>query len=249
MKINKILLLSDTHQSHHNEYILKDFYKNIPETFDIIIHAGDWITSNQDELQSSLETIRSVFPDHIILSVIGNHDFWNKKFMTHLDKLSHHRKMFKKYNIHHLEKSIEFDNIFIQGFDGWYGVVSPLMPPTWDKDFMNNEYTIHFDLNKKAYMDLQRIIYSDNTNKIKICVTHFPSILTPDFGKDASMIGDLKYMDYISDRFNYLLCGHTHRYMDTIVNECRILNCGCDYDIKDYIILDLNNGNVESKFK
>ena len=223
----KILLLGDIHQHHDNINKVKEFYKKCPDA-DIIIHVGDWISSYQGEFKLAIELLRDRWPKTPVSTVLGNHDFWDNQPTTLNDRLINIQKLFTEYNINYLEKKSSKE---VCGFDGWYNYSNP---PTNDLIHLNPNTYAHFELRNSASKGLNRVLGSN----AKICVTHFPSIETPEFPGDWSMLADPKHLEPLTEKFDLLLVGHTHRHMDVVVNGCRIVNNGCDYDKKKYYLIN-----------
>ena len=45
--------------------------------FDLIVHSGDIGSNSQKSTYAGLKSLRRAFPDHVILTVKGNHDWWD----------------------------------------------------------------------------------------------------------------------------------------------------------------------------
>lgn len=266
----KILHLSDIHMNHsHNTAKIwrKFFIKKLKdEDFDIIVVAGDIASVKQKDINTFFSLLRTYFPNVKTFWVKGNHDFYDKKSWfrgsynayrrTHnpitrqwtYDKIiKYHQDLSKKYNLIHLDGSFEelSENIVLFGFDGWYGY-SPqtndvLMIPDVLKD---NEI-----LRNKAHDDLNKIFNSldknyKDKNMIKICMTHFPPYtFNPHY---KHMIANENYLKFISEEFDYLLLGHSHKDEDWYFKDCHIINTGSDYDKPQAKIINVINNEIKT---
>jgi predicted phosphodiesterase len=48
-----------------------------------------------------------------------------------------------------------------------------------------------------------------------------------------------KYLEFLAEKCDYLLYGHTHSKCDRLYKGCRIMNCGGDYDKPKYTLFEL----------
>lgn len=48
-----------------------------------------------------------------------------------------------------------------------------------------------------------------------------------------------KYLDFLTEKCDYLLYGHSHSKCDRVYNGCRVLNCGSDYDKPKHTLFEI----------
>ena len=240
--MTKIALMGDTHMGYSimtSDIIEKKLKDLAKEKFDILIHTGDWISHEQDQLEPILNLFRN-YVNTPILGVKGNHDFWNKSKPMEISKIKRkQKKLFKEYDILHLEKNnFKMDDITFWGFDGWY---SQTNPPTNDKYFIppfENGVPTNLYLADEAHKNLEKILSeSTNTPGKKICVTHFPPYTFNQ--RYACMCANESYLKIICENFNYFIVGHSHQIEDFMYQECRVINPGGDYDKPNYKIIEV----------
>ena len=249
----KVALICDTHFGFNSdtEIILSNFFQNLAqEKPDMLLHLGDWISHRQDQFEPILQQIRTYFPEIPILGVRGNHDFWDisrfdlktglRDFPTITQLDSKHKRLFKKYNIHHLQnKPYTINNTIIFGFDSWYSVSNP---PTNDKYKMQSKHK-DIDINqylfKKAYFEYYKIIKKAQTlqDKNLILATHFATFTENQAYLD--MCAEPQWHSPIIENFKYYLVGHSHVKHDRAEKSCRIINPGSDYNTPKYKILTI----------
>lgn len=58
------------------------------------------------------------------------------------------------------------------------------------------------------------------------------------------MIANENYLPFICDVYNYFLVGHSHHDEDWHFRDCRIINCGNDYNKPKSKIINLENDTV-----
>jgi predicted phosphodiesterase len=242
----RLVLTSDTHFGHDGKTQSKHqkFLKAVAEENpDVLVHAGDWTSSKQEQFRRTLEMFREELRCPIV-AVRGNHDFWQTvdrfHFLQETESLfEQHEIWFRQFNIHHVSQGpFVIDGWTITGFDGWYG---NLNPPTNDEKFMplftQNMRTMEW-FNRKAHWDLQDILDKvDLSREKKICVTHFPPFTENQLY--AQFCANQNYLEVLCERFELLLVGHSHRECDWVFKGTRIVNSGADYNAPKYKVLDL----------
>lgn len=252
----------------HEKFLQKIKMACDTEKVDAVIHCGDWIANNQHQLPRTFKMFREALGDLPILGVLGNHDRWSQEYWnTSLSRRAYaspeaklslsameiqHRDWAAEFNIHLLERTpFVFKDVVVYGFNGWYGNANP---PTNDAANMPRIYETaptHAYLSHQAGKELDWIF--GDIEKIgegvkKICVTHFPPY-TKSPGYEAYCANE-SYLDFITEKFDLLLVGHSHREEDWI-NEfkghtCRVVNPGTNFDQfsggynkPNFIILDV----------
>ena len=250
----KVLLLTDTHIGYQLptcRTLLGKHLESVGEdSFDIIIHTGDWISHKQEHWVPMFKTLRD-FTDKPIYGVKGNHDLWQNRDwgrpLTIKELHERQEKIWGEYNIHWLGKEpVTIGDVFITGWDGWYKT------KPWTNDFDNMpeyENGIHVQdiLSKKAHKDFEKCIYqirdAKKEGKKTLLVTHHS--LTNYRGGQSDMQGNEKYLDIIKDEDVDVFCyGHSHRREEsTEIREngqnLRIFNAGSDYLYPNSIIFKI----------
>ena len=90
----KLLVLSDLHLSHR-PFLVVEEGKRIDEHADVVVLAGDI-----DDGLGGFRWAREAFPDKPIVMVAGNHEFYDKHWMRHVDDM---RDAAKAHDIEFLE--------------------------------------------------------------------------------------------------------------------------------------------------
>jgi predicted phosphodiesterase len=256
-----------THKVH--EKFLKKLAKScVEEKVDVLIHAGDWISVNQHQLPRTFKMFREAMGDIPILGVLGNHDHWDydywgvpakkRRFAKHPAGMSlprmmaQHKEWAEEYNIQLLENNPYRhdeqgeDDVVIYGFNGWYNQTPPNTNDPGQMAKMYETCPAHVYLANKASKDLNwvlsevELVECENEKVKKICVTHFPP-----YSKQARYLGfcaNPKYLNFIADKFDVLLVGHSHQQEDFIeevedfndegtwINTLRCINAGTEFD-------------------
>lgn len=245
----RFLQLTDLHFSfpgpkNANSFLVKHLRK-VAETekFDVVIVSGDLGTSKQEHLRTALKTLREVFGEFPIAVVFGNHDYWDRsqlikyKFGTWDNLIEWQNEQLSKYNIHNLERKgpLEINDINIFGYDGWY---LRLDPPTNDgynmPDYIHGE-PMHKYMNAKAHHALQNIFDHPKYFKSekKIVVTHFGFDRV--FGGNSDYCQSFKNFEMlINDNVNAICYGHSHKRVDAVIRNTRVLNPGGGYKPNRY---------------
>jgi predicted phosphodiesterase len=242
----KLLLTSDTHYGFNEKTQSKHvrFLEKIKvERPDIVIHAGDWASNTQNQFRRTLEMFREKITCPIVC-VRGNHDFWqtkgkDKPFLDTLEMIEQHNLWFDELDIHHVSRGeLKIEGWSIYGFDGWYGASDP---KTNDHNFLP-EFTEGLPtmewFSRKAFSDLKNLVENlDDKKENRICVTHFPSYT--DDQRYAHFCANLNYLETLTDYFQIILCGHSHRACDFVFRDTRIVNAGSDYNKPEYKVIEL----------
>jgi predicted phosphodiesterase len=246
----KIGLVSDTHYGfYQNTHLIhKKFWSNVSRSkLDLLIHAGDWATINQSQIEKTLKMIRSFMPNLTICGVLGNHDFWDSANVPQGSKPMSQRilnaeAILAEYQVHRLtHKPFYYKDAAILGFDGWYNETYPQTNDLrWMDDFTEGIPT-HEYMRKRAntqFMDVLStldFLQSDNTrNQLKrIVVSHFSAT------DENSHGGDPSTLDYLAGRVDAVCYGHIHSHFDRVVKGARVLRCGSDYDFPQVLVFDL----------
>jgi predicted phosphodiesterase len=242
----KLILTSDTHYGHNHKTQTKHmrFLKKLAEESpDVLVHAGDWASHSQHQLYRTLQMFRESLKCPIV-AVRGNHDFWQSTdkyhpFLPTEKVLETHQAWFEEFDIHHVSKgALKVQDWTFYGFDGWYGYHNP---PTNDARWMpmmTESLTTMEWFQQKAHADLVKMLDTKEEGKEKkLCVSHFPTF-TEDQRK-AHYCANLNYLEVLTENFELLLFGHSHRACDWNFRGTRIVNCGSDYNKPVYKVLEL----------
>jgi predicted phosphodiesterase len=261
----KIALTSDTHYGHSykTHRIHERFLRRLAaEDFDVLVHCGDWISDAQHQLPRTLKMFRKAMKERPILTVIGNHDLWDscnwgprvKKKTKTYDRsktyrtmaMDHHDWMLE-HNIHHLAwKPYKLDDHVFFGFDGWYYQI-PVRSndPNYMPRLVDGNCPIDLFLTNEAHVALDSILeQASDTNKdvFKICCTHHAPY-TKD-SKWSFLCANPRFLDPITENMDMFFVGHSHKREEWTHNGCAIYNCGADYNMPKYMIIDTSATNI-----
>lgn len=257
----KVILTSDTHYGFYvnrTAKILNKFVKKIKdEKPDVVLHAGDWGSTQQKEVESCLKLFRRELGTELpIVGTVGNHDYANldkKRYATLKLVEQNVQNLFDKYNIASHYKS---NDVEIFAYNSWYKGNNPpsndhrWMPPLktvtfedkWSGDYIRN---MHQYLLEKSYVNCENTceLIKASTAKHKVVVTHFEPIGEYRDGDRMyeGMKGSIAEYEKLIEAGATILCyGHSHRQSDAIrIKGVRVVNCGSDYNFPAYSILDL----------
>lgn len=249
------ILTTDTHygidgdktRKNHEKYLNKMAEAIKENNCLAVIHAGDWITHRQEQLEKTFELFRSKI-EIPIFTVFGNHDFWNERtknrnkfnFLTYEQICQKQIELLKKYNITHVgDTPTVFNDILFMGMNGWYNNPNP---PTNDLNFMSQTIDgkpTHDYLAQKAYNDLNKVLMTVDsfTATKKVFLTHFPPLAEKE--EDLLYSGNPRFLEEIKSSFDILIYGHTHEPVDKQDENLRILNAGAKYNFPDFKIISL----------
>lgn len=246
----KIALTSDLHYGctgNSANKIQKMFHKLNQSDFDVLILNGDLASHTQYHYKRCLETAREII-DRPILTVRGNHDLWDG--LHRKDKLSNtrnlgqiyqeHEQLYKDLDIEHLDTPFVQGDISIFGFDGWYHKSDP---GTNDEKWMPRDYqgcqTMTY-LAGNSFKDFDRVLdqYDVFKGTTNIIVSHFPMIQGPNDRHEFN--ASPRFWPEVKDRFDIACFGHSHRFMNEMVDGCRVVNCGSDYGSPKAMVIDTN---------
>jgi predicted phosphodiesterase len=219
----------------------------------VFLLAGDIISASQKSFFQFFTLLRTHYPDNKVVFCYGNHDFWetSKRFpLPSYEQLMETRKQIcSDFNLHDVSSgilSLEIDRriskvidhkkvkvdgsgdiykVAITGFDGWYWHLDPPtndklhMLPAWDQ---GDPFSF---LNQKAHKDLETILSADYSDfKKKLCITHFPPFI--DRIQADKYSANRSYMSFLTENFDILCVGHSHRKESFFEGKCLVLNAG-----------------------
>lgn len=250
----KVILLNDLHygcggnrgRKIHEAFVSLLSSKISECGVEAIVIAGDTGTSKQDDLEKFFKLLRASISIPVLL-VFGNHDYWDGKppFPLKFPRLYHeirtlHEDLCKRYDLHYLENGpFKLRNIQFSGYDGWYRSVSPgtndicSSTSVYMREYIESVPT-HLYLNSRAHKECERVLSEVDSELVNVCVSHFDSTVTDIKFKSNeddydTHRGDHNHLIELSDRFDFIFYGHTHREIDEQISKSRILSSGTDY--------------------
>ena len=132
------------------------------------------------------------------------------------------------------------DNVVVLGMTGWYKETNLQALGTNDWKYMPESVEsapIHMYLSYKAEKDLEKLLYTPTEDKAVVFITHFPPFTEdPQYEKYCA---NQKFMNFMTEKSDYLLVGHSHHACDFLKNDCRVMNCGSDYNDPKYVIFEI----------
>lgn len=258
-----IIALHDIHygfSERKTRKILENFFSKVAqkvEEFNVsaIIIAGDLSTSRQSEIKRLYKLIRSKINTPTLI-VYGNHDYWDEKPPHPLKRprdyfalRAEHAKLHSDFGISYLEEgSVTINGILFCGYDGWYRNISPRT-----RDLENMRTAIqgtptHLFLNHRSHQEVGRVLIEarKHPDLVKVCVSHFDSFVREgDF--ESSFAGDHKQLDVISEKFDFVFFGHSHRHLNEIKNSARVICAGGDYDNPKGVVVRIPESKTDCK--
>jgi predicted phosphodiesterase len=166
-----------------------------------------------------------------------------KRPMHYGQILESHKKVAQENNIVILDgDSFNLtENIVVLGFMGWYKETKLGDLSTKDYKYLPENVEgvpIHVYLSYKAEKDLEKLLNVPVEGKTVIFMTHFPPFTeSPEYLKYCA---NPAFMPIMTNHADYLLVGHSHRACDYMENDCRVLNCGSDYNDPKYKIFEVD---------
>lgn len=237
----KIILTSDLHfgLDHRTGNKHARFWSKVAaEDPDVLCIAGDIASHKQDQVEKCFKHIRRWLPTVPIFVVWGNHDFWGtgKNFP---DLVRDRMKFNQGERIRHLNGDfvdivVKNKKVRLCGFDGWYADPNP---PTNDKIRIPGGEESFQILKDKAKVDYEKVMRIDTKSvEYALCMTHFPPFAEREY---HSLCANQYYFQPLTEKFDYLFVGHSHQDNDFVVNGCRVLNAGSDYNKPKYKVVKL----------
>ena len=223
----RIKLVSDLHLEFDNKY---EFEEDALNKETVLILAGD-ICAKRAMRRAFIEDACELFK-HVIM-VAGNHDYYGSTIKATIDRL---RKIdSENENFHFLEDdNITLDGVMFIGATLWSQVLRPRVfnnindtykIKVGDRRFNLNDMNL-INYNSKGYIDY---VLGENKDAKKVVITHFPptmEFIAPRFKGDS--LNEYFYntgMDYIIPKADMWLWGHTHSFVDEMVENTR---CVCN---------------------
>ena len=87
---------------------------------------------------------------------------------------------------------------------------------------------------------LDKIAETELRGEKKVCVTHFNLLPKPQY---RNLSGNQRFFDLLlKEKFDLVIMGHSHRKMDKVIDGCRVVNAGADYQQNPgnfFLVIDL----------
>lgn len=250
----KILQLNDTHKgfSRNTDKIHQKFFQSLKkEDFDVIIHCGDMIATQQRNVSKTFKQLRDLAKDKPVLVVRGNHDYWqdvkSKKpehgWMSFEEILDSHKKYAKDYNITLLDEGETYydDEVFVGGFTTWYASSLPVTNDChWMNSWTQNGDSVALFLSNRQHSQLSELstLLTQHLGKTRVVVSHMPV-----FGKDWEQKFSASYSCQMVLRYEceYYLCGHSHKLHtgEELIGGVKVFQTGSDYDQPRFLVIDV----------
>lgn len=252
----KIAVTTDTHYGFdkstrkiHEKFWAKLGKEIVEQSVDVLVISGDIISHKQEQWDKLLALVRTHIHIPIVI-VRGNHDFWDhegrhNRYCSRYKKVGwielnqEHKAVFEKYKIHHLEGNpFVVGDVIILGFDGWYHEINP---PTNDMEQMIpyiNSTPTHLFLSHKAHQDFEAVLSHDiEPYRAAVCVTHFPPF--SDDPRYQVFCANPRYYSFMTEKFDVLIVGHSHKQHDFVEDGCRVINAGSHYNKPRHVIFEI----------
>lgn len=254
---DKILCLADLHMRFNGSFefnALKDIVKREKPTYVLI--AGD-VFENDISFNPYKELAKLKVP---VICCFGNHEFAYKSIKEVYDFYEKYYNP-EKYDVHYLDlighKEIEFngEKVNIVGNVLWYdgslkdfpGQADEIIPQWLDHTIKD------FDFKAENMKCIEQIKSNFVKNEKNIMLTHcVPSRLLNMFSFEGlskyNMYSGCELLKQFRNEgtyfFDWVICGHTHRYTTLEWHDQRCVNVGNDYfhntgEIKYFIIEDI----------
>lgn len=248
----RALTFTDLHRGFNDKTASiqdKVFRRLDPNSFDVIILCGDNATTKPKQIESLFKALRKYFPDKIIMTVWGNHDYWDKRNLRLLSKIKKLKELAEKYNIHTLENNpLTIGDYLFLGFNGWYyqdhtDTADQKNIGTWVE---TGELVDNY-LRNEADKAVNFIIDYPKDNKKVITVTHFPCIqevidtIQKEYDEERSSFtvstsvdkthwnGNPHHGEILLEFSDFIFFGHSHKPYDKMIGKSRVINVGNGY--------------------
>jgi len=247
---------SDVHAGHTAKTVRihERFFGEMAEEWakaggpDALILAGDLVSHKQASLRTLFRTIRQAMPLIPVIVCFGNHDWWDegeymggskKRKYSYQELVKMHDDALGEFKIHYVGNGpYVIGDVAIVGFDGWYWHPDP---PTNDKAWMAYQWEgmdpFAFMI-KKATLEFDALMQMDtDPYRAVVGVTHFPPFT--DHYKYSIYCANSNLLPFMTEKWDALCVGHSHKACDWVENGCRVINAGSDYDKPKYVIFEV----------
>ena len=239
----KILVLSDLHLSHHHFLAVHDG-RRIDQEADVVVLAGDI-----DEGLGGFRWARETFPDKPIVMVSGNHEFYGRHWIQHLDAM---REAANKFDIDFLEAAgVDLGGVRFLGCTLWtdfevFGPGTKAAAQRWAKSSMMDYHHIKITGTPELYWVhskhlvpalvelrhrgsvqwLEKELAGDSDPAKTVIVTHHaphPKSMPIYFEDDLLSAAYASDLTRLMGRASLWIHGHMHRSSDYTVRGTRIV--------------------------
>ncbi len=224
----KILVLSDL----HNEFTV---FEPARTDADVIVLAGDI-----DNGDGGIVWAREAWPDHKIIYVIGNHEYYGGDFAETLAVL---RRSAEEQNVHLLEDNeIIIDGVRFLGATLWtdfefFGAENREAAMSVGQSRLNDFRLIQYgqagtfspndaiELHKKSLVWLTAKLNEPFAGPTVVVTHHLPSVKSvPERFMDTPLSACfVSNLDYLFGKMEVWIHGHTHDNFDYVVNGTRVV--------------------------
>lgn len=229
----KVAFTSDLHwglEARTNPILMKFFRKQVATAeWDVLILVGDIISHKQEQWAKCLACLRSVVPGRRILFVRGNHDYWHPKPISLQALLQAQEATLQGLEIEHVADSDWAASEGIYGWDSWYGMLDYLRHSNDSRNMLDIEEWV---LKSMETRNACSVMDKD----VKLLVTHHNII---SHGRQSSHDGNTMLWHGFEKKPQVYIHGHTHKDRDEVVDGCRVLTCGGDYNKPRLKIIDI----------
>ena len=240
----KILVLSDLHLSHHSFPVVMDGVRMDAQA-DVVVLAGDI-----DDGLGGFRWAREAFPDKPIVMVAGNHEYYDKHWMRHVDDM---REAANTHDVDFLEADgIDLAGVRFLGCSLWtdfelFGVNKKAIAMRIAKAQMNDFHCIrisryaecHWVHSKNLLPELAALRHHGSVEwlgqkldkngdpKKTVVVTHHaphPDSVPAHFAKDMLSAAYASDLSRLMGKAGLWIHGHMHHSVDYNVNGTRIIS-------------------------
>lgn len=229
----KVAFTSDLHwglEARTNLILMKFFRKQVATAeWDVFILVGDIISHKQEQWAKSLACLRSLVPGRRILLVRGNHDYWHNKPISLQVLLEAQEATMKRLDIEHVANSEWAASQSIYGWDSWYGMPDHLRHTNDSRHMLEIEER---QLMSKETKSMYRLL----DKPVKLLITHHNIV---PHGRQSAHDGAVALWQGFETKPEVYIHGHTHKDRDEVIDGCRVLTCGGDYNKPRLKVIDL----------
>lgn len=250
----KIAQINDTHEGiTKTKHIKVMLQKLAEEDFDVLVHCGDYCggMTGHKTLRTTVQLIRSIFPDKPFASAIGNHDMWSLGYRDcqpspdiFWDNYKQILEVFAENNVWFLDEQGPYrqNGCTLVGHSGWYAN-REIIDHSNDFNFLpiGMDGDTQSFLQKRAMDGLWRnmdLLNEEDQKNTLVFVSHFPVIKVDpeDTGFDlwswSAALGDNLQTQYGIKTF---LNGHAHQHHQGPLRW----ETGTDYNKPKYQIIEV----------
>lgn len=249
----RLALISDTHYGFSGmrtrAILVKMLMALKKENVDVVLHAGDWGSNSQKHVEMCMKLFRDELGDDVaIIGTLGNHDTWVSRSLDGLKKFATmddvHRRFGRLREEYKISSEYYNGDVAVFAYNSWYKTPRPPSNDIYHMPVMgtseHSQWATHQKLIESGYIECQEVCkkLQASKEKHKIIVTHFQPALE-EFGLDGMCGSTSEYYALIEAGATLLCYGHSHRALDIVDRDVRVLNSGGDYNKPKYKIFDL----------